>query len=335
MPRVLFTDPVITEDLAVEREILASLGCELLIASADDLAAVASADALIVNLAQITATVLRSAGRACVIARTGIGVDNIDLDLASELGIVVTNAPGYAVDEVSDHALALLLSVARRLPILDRDVRAGGWDMRKAMPAHRLRGRTLGLIGFGQIGQALAAKAQALGLRVLFVDPFVPAGGTVPGAAKASSLDDLLAHADYISLHLPLTESTRHLIDEKRLRLIRPGTILINTARGELIDNAAIVRALDEGRLAGVGLDVLEHEPPSAADPLTGHPLAIVTPHVGGYSEEAVAQVKRMAAEQVAAALRGFVPEYIVNRSVLTRAGLRLTPRTTYPEKPS
>ena len=280
-------------------------------------AVVAGADAVLNCYAPMPAEVVRSLEGCTIIARYGIGLDTIDLDVATEMGIVVTNVPDYCIDEVSDHALALILSLARGVVRLDRRVRDGGWSPMDARPLHRLRGRTLGLVGFGRIARTLGAKASAIGLRIVATDPYVPDDAIREAGAEPASLEDLLAQADIVSVHAPLTEESRHLIGAEQLAGMKPGAILVNTSRGPLVDLEALRVALEDGRLGGVGLDVLESEPPVAEDPLLRRADVVVTPHAAFYSEEAVAELQRKATEQVVAALAGRTPPYAVNADLI------------------
>jgi D-3-phosphoglycerate dehydrogenase / 2-oxoglutarate reductase len=323
MALVAVTDHVFP-DLEQERRLLAEAGHELRFgsnaASVEEVrAAAAGADAILNCYAPMPTEVIRTLDRCVVIARYGIGIDTIDLDEATSKGIVVTNVPDYCIDEVSDHALALIMSLARGVAILDRHVRAGSWTPSDARPIHRLRGRTLGLVGFGRIARALATKSTALGFRVVTTDPFVPDEAVREVDVEPMTLEELLASADVVSVHAPLTTDSHHLIGEAELGLMKPGAILVNTSRGPLIDIDALRVALDEGRLGGAGLDVLEVEPPAADDPLLRRDDVIVTPHAAFYSEESVQELQRKAVEQVIEALAGRTPPYAVNAEALGR----------------
>ncbi len=314
---VAVTDHVFP-NLDVERELLEAAGHELRFTgnakTPDEVREAArDADGVLNCYAPLPAEVIRDLSACRVIARYGIGLDTIDLAEANARGILVTNVPDYCTDEVSDHALALILSLARGVAHLDRTVRAGRWDPTEAAPLHRLRGRTLGLVGFGRIARALAAKAAAIGLRVVATDPYLADDAVRSGGAEPRSLDALLREADIVSIHAPLTDASRHLIGADELARMKPGAFLVNTSRGPLVDATALRAALDRGALGGVGLDVLETEPPDPGDPLLERPEVVVTPHAAFYSEESLAELQRKAAEQVVAALRGDVPPYAVN----------------------
>ncbi len=315
--KVVVTDSVFPH-LETERRLLAEVGAELVALQAhreeELLEAVADADALLVCFAPVTGRVVQAARRCKVIARYGIGVDNVDVRTATARGIVVTNVPDYCVEEVGDHALALLLACARRVVWLDRTVRAGRWDARDAVPVRRLSGQTLGLVGFGKIPRLVARKAQAFGLRVLAFDPYVDPSAMRELGVDPTGLRPLLERSDYVSLHAPLTPQTEGLVDEAALRWMKPTAFLINTARGRIVDEAALVRALEHGWIAGAALDVLPSEPPPQDHPLRRLPNVILTPHVAFYSEESLQELQRKAAEEVVRVLTGQPPRYPVNR---------------------
>ncbi len=314
---VVVTDHVFA-DLDREREILAAAGHELRYAgnarTSDEVReAVAGADAVLNCYAPIGADVIATMQGCRIIARYGIGLDTIDIPAATERGILVTNVPDYCIDEVSDHALALILSLARAVPRLDRSVRSGGWDAMVARPLHRLRGRVLGLVGFGRIARRLAEKAAPIGFEILATDPHVSPEAIRAAGARPTSLSELLGASDVVSIHVPLTEESRHLIGARELGQMRTGAFLVNTSRGPLVDLAALRDALEAGRLAGAALDVLEREPPDPEDPLLHRDDVVVTPHAAFYSEESMAEQQRKAAEQVVVALQGGTPPYAVN----------------------
>jgi D-3-phosphoglycerate dehydrogenase / 2-oxoglutarate reductase len=314
---VVVTDHVFPH-LDAETELLRAAGHELRFGGnihtpEEVIAAAAEADGILNCYAPMPAEVIRSLERCRVIARYGIGLDTIDISEATAKKIVVTNVPDYCIDEVSDHALALILALVRRVVVLDRSVRAGGWDLAPARPVHRLRGRTLGLVGFGRIARRLAEKTAAIGFRAIAFDPYVSAESMASAGVEAGDLDRVLAESDVVSIHAPLTEGSRHLIGLPELRRMKPGAFLVNTSRGPLVDLEALRTVLEEGHLGGVGLDVLETEPPDPDDPLLRHPGVVVTPHAAFYSEEATVEQQRKAAEQIVAALAGETPVYAVN----------------------
>ena len=316
MPTVVITDHVFPS-LEIEQELLGAIGATVVSLQArsevDLLDAVTDADALLVCYAPVTDRVIRRMTRCRIIARYGIGVDNVDLGAATAKGIVVTNVPDYCVDEVSDHALALLLACARRIPGLAGRVRSGRWDARDAAPMHRLRGQTLGLVGFGKIPRRLADKARALGLEVIAFDPYVAGDEMEARGVQKTSLPGLLARCDFVSVHAPLAPETQGMIAEAELRAMKRSAYLINTARGPLVLESALLRALEEEWIAGAALDVLQHEPPAADHPLQRFANVILTPHVAFYSEESVQELQRKAAEEVVRALSGRPPRSPVN----------------------
>jgi len=232
---------------------------------------------------------------------------------ATARGIPVTNVPDYCIDEVSDHALALLFACARKVALLDRHVWDGRWDARDAAPMHRLRGRVLGLIGFGKIPRRLTGKAQALGLDVIAFDPYVSGEDMAAAHVEKVTLEDLLARSDFVSVHAPLVPETRGLIGAAALRAMKPTAYLINTSRGPLVAHDALVTALREGWIAGAALDVLETEPPRDLEAVRALDTLVLTPHVAFYSEESVRELQRKAVENVVRALSNEAPRYVVN----------------------
>jgi D-3-phosphoglycerate dehydrogenase len=299
----------------VETAVLAAAGAELILRpcrgdAAKAAAEMAGADAVLVRETPVDATAI--AGTAAkVIVRYGVGYDNIEIAAAAARGISVCNVPDYCTEEVSDHALALLLAAARRVAEADRRVRAKAWGVPMDRKVYRIRGGTLGLIGYGRIGAAFHRKAAALGYaRVLVHDPFLKAA---PEGAELASLDAVAREADAISLHAPATNATRHIIGRAFLAQVKPTLVLVNTARGALVDEAALAAALAEGRLLAAGLDVYEGEPLRADSPLRGLDNVVLTDHAAWYSEEAIAELQRKAAEEVARVLRGEAPLYRVN----------------------
>ena len=260
-----------------------------------------------------SARVLAAMPHLRVISRFGVGVDRIDLEVAHARGIVVANVPDYCVDEASDHALALLLAVSRRLLPLHRSVVTGGWETQDvARDVRRLRGQVLGLVGFGRIGQRLAEKAAALGLQVWAHDPYVPAETMIVLGVRPADFRTLLASSDILSLHAALTPETHHLLDGETLRLLKRGAVLINVARGGLVEEGALVGALREGHLAGAGLDVFELEPPPPDHPLLGLPNVVLTSHAAFYSQEAVAEQRLRAVDNVVRVLDGRPPHHSI-----------------------
>lgn len=274
------------------------------------------ADAVLVQYGAFTRQVLEALPRLRVIARYGVGVDGIDLEAAAERGVPVVNVPDYGTDEVANHAVALLLALARKITRLDRQTRAGRWDVFQVGTITRLAGRTVGIVGCGRIGSAVARKLAGFDVHLLGCDPYIQ---TFPPRVLPVGLDRLLEESDYVTLHCPLTAETRHLIGRETLARMSPAAVLVNTARGGIVDTAALVDALRAGELAGAGLDVLEAEPIDPASPLLAMEQVIVTPHAAWYSEEGRSDLKRRAAEEVVRVLRGERPTHCVNPKVFAR----------------
>lgn len=281
------------------------------------------ADALINQYAPISKKVIDQLDNCKVISRYGVGVNTIDLKAATEKGIVVGNVTDYGLDEVSDHAMGLILSSARKITKLNNTIKSGKWDFKVAAPVFRLRGRTLGLVGFGNIPQRLTVKAQAFGLHVIAYDPFVPEEVAKDLNVRLVDLNELCETADYISVHLPLNEHTEKIISHDEFDKMNKEAFVINTARGPVIDEEALIAALKEGKIAGAGLDVLEEEPISSNNPLLTMDNVLLTPHAAFYSEEAVTELKRKTAENVADVLTGYYPSYLVNKEVKQKVTLK------------
>lgn len=283
---VVVAAPSVKSEFAVEKRVLAAAGIAVVVArdepGADDL--LADADLVLTFGYVIDAAVIATLRRCRGIVSFSTGLDHVDAAAAHAAGIPVRNVPDYAMQEVAEHAFALLLGLARKVVALDRAARGGDWNWRPvAGDVHTIAGRTLGVVGIGRIGRRVADMGQAFGLSVCAHDPFVSG----PAAYPLVPLDDVLAQSDFVSLHVPLSAATRHVIGARELGLLRPGACLINTARGGLIDERALLDALRAGRLGGAALDVREQEPPGLPDPLAELPNVILTPHVGAYSIEA------------------------------------------------
>jgi D-3-phosphoglycerate dehydrogenase len=281
--------------------------------SADDILAVArDADAILVTYAKLPGELLRQLTRCKAIGRFGLGVDNIDIKSAAELGIMVTYVPDYCMHEVSDHAMALLLALARKIPLSNKLVQAGRWEMPAVVPIHRLAGRVLGLVGFGNIPRALTPKAKAFGLRVVTYDPYVSQEVLAAAGVEAVTFDRLLGISDFVSIHAPLMPATRGLFNAETFRKMKRGAALINTARGPLVDEDALVSALDSGQLGAAALDVVAVEPLPKDAKLIGRDNVILTPHTGFYSVEALDELQTKCAADVARVLSGEKPIYPV-----------------------
>jgi len=274
----------------------------------EDRSALGRVDAWIVRGAsRVDAGALEAASpRLRVVGRAGVGVDNIDVETARRLGVTVLAAPAATTVAVAELTLGLMLALARQIPAADAGLRRGAW-LKASLMGSELHGKTLGLIGFGRIGRAVAARAAALGMALRAFDPLLDDSAIRAGGAEPSDLESLLAASDYVSLHLPLTEETRNLLDGPRIARMKTGARLICAARGGLIDEAALLVALDEGRLAGAALDVFAHEPPLDLR-LVQHPRVVATPHLGAQTEEAQARVAVEIVRDVLAALHGEAP---------------------------
>ena len=306
---VLVTDYV-WPSIEPEKAVLAEIGAELVVApdaSEDTLAGLAKdVDGILTCFAQVTDRVLRSAEKCIVVGRYGVGVDNIAVDTATELGMAVTYVPDYCVEEVSDHVMGLMLTWNRRVAYFDRLVKTSGWgSLSLTMPIMRLRGKKLGIVGFGRIGQVVCRKALAFGLEVLTCDPFVAAETATQLGARMVEMPELLRESDFVTLHSPLIPETRNMIGAAELELMKPTAFLVNCARGPLIDEEALYEALTNSGIGGAGLDVLVDAHPAPDHPLLRLENAIITPHVAFFSEEAVLELEERAAGEVAAVLRG------------------------------
>ena len=310
-------------DAPTERGVLAALGARVV--QVDDLdspasvAALRVADALMVTIQPVPAATIAHLDRCRIISRVGTGVDAIDLPAATARGIWVTSVPDYAIDEVSAHALALILTHARRLPTLVASTRRGEWDPKVAPMPRRLTGQTLGLLGFGRIGRATAARGRGLGFAVIAHDPYVAPAEIAAAGVRAVDRDTLLRESDYLSLHVPLTAETRGLIDAAALARMQPSAVLVNTARGEVVDPDALLAAIQAGRLAGAALDVLPTEPPAPDHPLLRDDRVLITPHSAWSSEESAHDVAVRGAEEVVRVLRGDRPRCPVNEGGAAR----------------
>ena len=305
-----------------EREVLEAGGATVVVAPNGEeqtlVELARDADAIMTCFALVTEKVVKAAEKCRVIGRFGVGVDNIAVGTATELGIAVTYVPDYCVDEVSDHVMALLHAWNRRIVLLDRSVREHGWGSQAlTMRMMRLRGKTIGIVGFGRIGQAVAAKARAFGLKILAADPVVPSDTVNSLGGSLVDLGTLLENSDFVSLHAPLTEDTRNLIGREELAKMKQDAYLINAARGPLIDEVALYEALSAGSIAGAGLDVMVDNVPPQDHPLLSLDNIIVTPHVAFFSQESTLELEQRAAAEVVSVMHGKMPDNLVNHSVL------------------
>ena len=319
MYKVVTTDvlkPVIPEEL-----ILKEAGASLVYGNAtteDELIELTrDADAIINYLIKITPRVINSLERCRVIVRRGIGYDTVDVAAAAARGIPVANVPEYCTDEVADHAMALLLAAARRISTGNDQVRSGGWDYRELQPIPALRDATLGLIGFGKIPKAVAERARGFGLKVLTYDPFVTEALAQQYGAKVVGLDELLGTSDFISVHAPLTKDTRSMISRREFALMKPSMVVVNTSRGPVIDEAALIEALEKRQIAFAALDVLTLEPPTADSPLRRLNNAIITPHIAWYSERSAQVLGEKVAGEILRVFGGYLPKSLVNPEVI------------------
>ena len=306
-------------DTNVERDVLGAINADVIHTGRLDTPeaqdAAARADALMVTIQKVPAELIDRLGQCKLICRVGVGLDAIDIPAATKRGIWVSNVPDYAIDEVSTHAMALLLNHARGLTTLFVLVERGAWcDPKGVGSIKRLRGQTLGLLGYGRIGQATAAKARGLGLNVIVYDPYISPHLLAADGARSVDLQTLLHDSDYLSLHAPLTETTRRILDTRTLALMKPTAYVINTARGALIDEAALVAAVHDGKLGGAALDVLDREPVAPDSPLLQEPNIHLTPHAAWFSDEANDDVRVKGAEEVVRVLRGERPRIPVNQ---------------------
>lgn len=314
--RLLITDRA-WPDSDYERQALAGIGVEVLDAPAHDEATLIDlardADAIATCWAPVTEAVVRAARKCRLIARLGIGLDNIAVAAATELGIPVTNVPDYCIEEVSEHALALLLACARKIAFYHHQAKTGRYELQAGPPLRRVNGRTLGLLGLGNIGRAVFRKALGLGLNVV---AHTRSGDDHGTACRMVSFDTLLAESDFVSLHLPLTAETRHLLGAAEFRRMKPSAYLINTSRGGLVDHTALWEALERNELAGAALDVFEPEPPDLSAPLFCDERVIVTPHAAFLSQESLADLRARVVLQVRDVLAGIRPANVVNPEV-------------------
>ena len=313
-------------DLSIEEAPLAEVGAVLRPTWAGDedelIANLRDADIVLVSGAPITSRVMEGLPRCRGVVRYGVGVDNVDLAAATNLGIVVAHVLDFCTQEVADHALLFLLAHARKLLPQDQRLRDGVWRAAPAVEVPTIYGQTLGIVGLGRIGRALARKADAVGMDVIACDPYLEESDR-PRSVRLVSLEDLLSRSDYVSLNTPLTEETFHLIGQRELSLMKPTSVLINTARGAVVDEPALVAALRERRIAAAGLDVFEVEPLPASSPLRELDNVILTPHSAGISERSVRVVRAEVGKAAADLLAGRWPRYVANRGVQPRVPLR------------
>jgi D-3-phosphoglycerate dehydrogenase len=315
---------------AEESEELARANAELVGASCagedDVIEAAKDADVVLVAGTRITRRIMEALPKCQAVICGSVGFDAVDVDAATDCGVVVVNLPAreWCVEEVSNHAIALLLACAKKLILLNNWTKEGRWsDSKRAQPPMgSIHGQALGIVGCGDIGGMTARKARCFGLRVSAYDPYIDEALAEERGASLVSLTELLSESDYVSLHVPLNEETRHMIGEKELRQMKPSAYLINTARGPVIDEPALVRALQEGWIAGAGLDVFEREPADAENPLLAMENVVVTPHSASYSDAAFELPRRLVLQEAARVLGGQWPKGVVNKAVRPRVAL-------------
>jgi D-3-phosphoglycerate dehydrogenase len=303
--------------IEIEQAVLADISPEIVwlkCRTEDELIAQCTeGEAILMMYAPMTRRVMQHLKRCKVITRYGVGVDSVDLRAAADLGIIVSNVPDYGTHEVSDHALAMMLCLTRKIAWASSLVKRGQWDFHLMEPVHRHQVQTIGIIGIGRIGGSMAHKTHALGMKVIAHDPYV-SRDKVPDYVTLVSLEELLEQSDVVSVHCPLLETTRFMLDEKMLRLMKPSAYLVNTARGSIVDEVALEKMLGEGKLAGAAMDVLRVEPGAPDHPLFKHENFLCTPHMAWHSEESAKELKRKVAEEARRVLRGEAPLYQVNK---------------------
>ena len=316
--RVVISD-LIYENQDIERNVLRAVDADVIecqcITPEDVIKACRNADGIIVSLAPFPAQVIQKLTRCKVISRYGIGYDNIDIHACTQKGIHVANVPDYCQEEVSDHALALLMSCSRRILQRDRLIHQGGWRNTILEPIYRMAGKTFAFLGFGMIARCLHRKIQGLNFgRILVYDPYLDEKFIRSLGAEKVDYVTALQEADYISIHMPLNDQTRGMIDEQAFGLMKKTAVVINTSRGAIIDEQALVQALQAGKIFGAGLDVFEKEPLSMDNPLLTLNNCILTDHMSWFSEESILDLKRKAAENVRNVLNGEKPLYPLNQ---------------------
>jgi D-3-phosphoglycerate dehydrogenase / 2-oxoglutarate reductase len=311
---VLFTDADHTIDAAVHDKLLKLQTRVHQVETREEFVQAARESIAVLNSGfSITADLIGHLDRCRVISRFGSGYDNIDVGAATRKGIPVCNVPVFCVEEVATRAMTLLLACSCQLLRLDRTARSGVWGVQNLPYAEEVDGQVLGLVGFGKIGRAVASRAKPFGFRVIAFDPYVSRHAIESDGVEAFDLDDLLATSDYVSVHSPLNSETRHLLDRRRLGLLKPSSFLVNTSRGGLVDEAALIECLSSGRLAGAGLDVFEKEPPDRKNPLFALDNVILTPHCAAHTVGATQRVRQGAIDNIIRALEGEPLKNVVN----------------------
>lgn len=306
------------ENLIIEESMLKKANIEFTVLQSRDkkeiIKAAQKSDAIIILYANIDREIMEAAPNLKLISRFGIGINMVDVEAATELGIQVANVNDYCVDEVSDHALASIMSAARRLFIYNEDTNAGGWDFKKAPIPLRASEATVGLLGYGKIPRRLGEKLKAIGYQVKAYDPFVSAEKMADDGVVKASVDEIMTDSDFISVHVPLIKETYHLVGERELSMMKKTAYIVNTARGPIIDEKALVRALQEGEVAGAFLDVTEEEPLPETHPLRDLKQVVLTPHAAWYSEDAFREIREKAVQNVLEKSQGKNPTYLLNK---------------------
>lgn len=305
-------------DLHQEEEVLKPLGFQFVVGQCKTVEESAricrEADAILTQWAPITAEVIDQLERCKIIVRYGIGVDNVDLEAARRRGIPVVNVPDYAVQEVADHTLALMLSIVRKIPAIARQVKSGKWNIAPCRPIMGLKDRVIGTAGFGNIARSVIARARSFGMVPIAYDPYVPEEAFERLQVRKVGWEQLMAESDVLSLHLPLTAETKQIINAKHLAMMKPSAYLINTSRGGIVHTDSLVAALQSSAIAGAALDVLEEEPIHPDSPLLALEQCIVTSHCAWYSEDSLLLLQKYAALEIARLFTGERPRHIVNQ---------------------
>lgn len=314
--KVVVTDyeyPDLTQEQSVIRAVEAELVPTQCKTEEEVIAVVGDADGILNQYAPMTAKVMNTLKKCKIIARYGIGVDNIDVEAATKAGILVCNVPHYCLHEVSEHALALLLACVRRVPEINETVKQGQWSYKLHRPIYRIHGSILGIVGLGNIGRMVAKKVQNWGLKILANDPYIEDDVFGAHGAIRASFEQVLHESDFISAHVPLTEETQHMFSYEQFKMMKRSAYFINTSRGKVVNEEGLYKALEEACLAGAALDVMEKEPPASDHPLFRFSNVLVTPHIAWFSERSAEDLQRMAAEEVARVLKGEKPFSAVN----------------------
>lgn len=311
------------ESIASEKREMNGIGADLIVLQCkteeDLINATGDADALLNQYAQITRRVIENMKKCQVIVRYGVGVDNIDVAAASEHKIMVCNVPNYGLEEVADHAMALLLSSIRKITYLNQAVKSLKWDYKMAEPMYRIRGKKLGLIAYGNIARLVGERARVFGMEILVYDPWLDPAAADKNQVKLLSFEELLIESDYISIHCPLNDNTRGMFNQEVFEKMKNSAVLVNTARGPIIDEKALAAALKKGQIAAAALDVTEQEPLQEQSELRGMDNVIITPHAAWYSVEAQQRLQLQAAQEAARVLKGNPPLNLVNKEIFSR----------------